>query len=81
MCNKEFREQAVKQVTKEGLSTKKSAQRLLLPPSILTNWLKVAQIGKLGEIGKTQRIPSHLSFISIRMTTDYPPHSQMPVDY
>ncbi len=53
--SKEFREQAVKQVTEEGLSTKEVARRLLLPPSTLAHWVKVSQTGKLGEIGKTQR--------------------------
>lgn len=53
--SKEFREQAVKQVTEEGLSAKEAARRLSLPPSTLANWVKIAQTGKLGEIGKTQR--------------------------
>jgi transposase len=53
--SKEFREQAVKQVTEEGLSAKEAARRLSLPPSTLANWVKIGQTGKLGEIGKTQR--------------------------
>jgi len=53
--NKEFREQAVKQVTEDGLSANEAARRLSLPPSTLANWAKVAKAGKLGEIGKTQR--------------------------
>jgi transposase len=53
--SKEFREQAVKQVTDEGLSLKEAASRLLLPPSTLDSWLKAARNGKLGEIGKAQR--------------------------
>jgi len=36
-----FRDQAVKQVMEERLSTKRSAQRLTLPPSALVNWVKV----------------------------------------
>ncbi|CAH1080619.1 hypothetical protein NTG1052_370023 [Candidatus Nitrotoga sp. 1052] len=53
--NKEFREQAVKQVTEERLSPKKAARRLSMPVSTLEYWLKAAQIGKLGDVGKTQR--------------------------
>lgn len=53
--SKEFREQAVKKVTEEGLNPKEAAKRLSLPPSTLTYWLKVAQEGKLDEINKTQR--------------------------
>lgn len=53
--SKEFREQAVKQVTEEGLSAKEAARRLSLPPSTLANWVKIGQTGKLSEIGKSQR--------------------------
>ena len=53
--SKEFREQAVKQVMEEGFSAKEAARRLTLPVSTLAHWVKVAQTGKLGEIGKTQR--------------------------
>ena len=49
--SKEFREQAVKLVTEEGLSAKEAARRLSLPVSTL----KAAQAGKRGEIGKAQR--------------------------
>ena len=53
--SKEFREQAVKQANEDGLSTMEVARRLSLPPSTLAHWVKVAQTGKLGDIGKTQR--------------------------
>ena len=53
--SKEFREQAVKQFTEEGLSPKEAARRLSMPVSTLDYWLKAAQIGKLGNVGKTQR--------------------------
>lgn len=53
--SKEFREQAVKLVTEEGLSTKEAARRLSLPVSTFGYWLKAAQAGKLGEVGKTRR--------------------------
>lgn len=53
--SKEFREQAVKKVTEEGLNSKEAAKRLSLPSSTLTYWLKAAHEGKLGEISKAQR--------------------------
>ena len=53
--NKEFREQAFKQVAEDGLSASKTARRLSLPPSTLANWVTVAEAGKLSAIGKTQR--------------------------
>ncbi|MEA1958486.1 MAG: transposase [Chloroflexota bacterium] len=37
---KEFREEAVKLVTKEKLSLPEAARRLSLPPSTLGNWIK-----------------------------------------
>ena len=49
--SKEFREQAVKQATEEGLSTMGSSQYLTFPPSTLANWVIVLHTGKLGEIG------------------------------
>lgn len=54
--SKEFREQAVKQVTEEGLSPKEAARRLSMPASTLECWLKAVQIGKLGDVDKTQRL-------------------------
>jgi len=51
--SKEFREQAVKKVTEEGLNPKEAAKCLSLPPSTLTYWLKAEQEGKLGEGRKT----------------------------
>lgn len=55
--SKEFREQAVKQVTAEGLSPKEAApRRLSMPAFTLEYWLKAAQIGKLGDVDKTQRL-------------------------
>ncbi len=47
---KEFREQAVKQVTESGLSPKETARRLSRPVSTLKYWLKAAQTGKLGNV-------------------------------
>ena len=53
--SKELREHAVKQVTEERFSPKKVARRLSMSISRLEYWLKAAQIGQLGDVGKTQR--------------------------
>jgi len=45
---KEFRWEAVKLVTEEGLSWAKAARRLSLPTSTLANWVKAYKAGKLG---------------------------------
>ncbi len=53
--SKEFREEAVKLVTEEGLSVPEAGRRLSLPPSTIVSWVKRFKAGKLGEIGKTYR--------------------------
>ena len=52
---KEFREEAVKLVTKENISLMEAARRLSLPPSMLATWVKAFKAGRLGEVGKTYR--------------------------
>ena len=52
---KEFRQEAVKLVTEEGLSWTEAARRLSLPTSTLANWVKAAKAGKLGDVGKKYR--------------------------
>jgi len=52
---KEFREEAVKLVTEDGLSVPEAGRRLSLPPSTIVGWVKKFKAGKLGEIGKTYR--------------------------
>jgi transposase-like protein len=52
---REFREEAVKLVTVEKLSIPEAARRLSLPPSTLTNWVKMYKEGRLGEVGKMYR--------------------------
>ena len=52
---KEFREEAVKMVTEEKLSSPEAARRLSLPPSTLAIWVKAYKAGRLGEVGKTYR--------------------------
>ena len=44
---KEFRQEAVKLVTEEGLSWTEAARRLSLPTSTLANWVKAHKAGKL----------------------------------
>ena len=52
---KEFRQEAVKLVTEEGLSWADAAGRLSLPTSTLANWVKAHKAGKLEDVGKTYR--------------------------
>ncbi len=49
---KEFREEAVKKVTEEGLSVLEVSKRLSLPKSTLEQWLRVSKLGCLGSIGQ-----------------------------
>ena len=52
---KEFRLEAVKLILDEGMSATAAAKRLSLATSTLTNWLKAAKDGKLGDVGKKYR--------------------------
>ena len=52
---KEFRLEAVKLVTEEGMAVTAAARRLSLAPSTLDNWMKLAKTGKLGDVGKKYR--------------------------
>jgi transposase len=57
---KEFREEAVKLATEDGLSVAEVARRLIIPKTTLENWLRALKSGKLGEIGKSQRTLSEM---------------------
>jgi len=52
---KEFRQEAVKLVTEEGLSWAAAGQRLSLSASTMGNWVKAEKAGKLGDVGKSYR--------------------------
>ena len=52
---KEFREEAVKLVTEEGLSLPEAGRRLSLPTLTIRNWVEAFKAGKLGDLGKYQR--------------------------
>ena len=52
---KEFRQEAVKLVTEEGLSWAAAGQRLSLSASTIGNWVKAEKAGKLGDVGRSYR--------------------------
>ena len=52
---KEFREEAVKLVTEEGLSVPEASRRLDIAKSTISNWVRSSRAGNLGETGKQQR--------------------------
>jgi len=52
---REFREEAVKMVTEQGMSVLDVSSRLSLPKSTLERWRRVSKQGFLKEIGKGQR--------------------------
>jgi len=52
---KEFRQEAVRLVSEEGLSVHEAAKRLSLSSTTLSNWVKAHKAGKLGEVGKNHR--------------------------
>ena len=56
----EFRAEAVKLVETTGLSIAKAADRLSIPKSSLSNWVRAARAGRLQEVGEHQRAPTEL---------------------
>ena len=52
---KEFREEAVKLVTKGGLTVPEVGRRLSIAPSTIRYWVKVSSKGKLQEVGRQRR--------------------------
>jgi len=44
-----------KMVTEESISLPEVARRLSLPLSMLATWVKAYKVGRLGEVGGTQR--------------------------
>ena len=49
---KEFREEAVKMVTKGGLKAPEVAQRLSIPKSTITYWVRAAREGTPPRVGR-----------------------------
>ena len=52
---REFREEAIKLVTEEGMGITEAARRLRIPSNTLDNWYRKYKAGKLGEVGKNYR--------------------------
>ena len=52
---KEFREEAVKLISKEKLSLSEEGRRLNLAPSTIGNWVKANKAGRLAGAGKPQK--------------------------
>ena len=52
---KEFREEAVKLITEDGLSIPEVGRRLSLASSTIAYWVKAHRNGKLSEVCKTHR--------------------------
>jgi transposase len=51
----EFREQAVKLVTDEGLKVTEAARRLSMPKATLNTWVLACREGTLAEVGKNYK--------------------------
>ncbi len=57
---REFRQEAVKLVTEQGMGIKEAAQKLSLPNSTLGHWLQQLRAGKLNEVGQGQKTLTEL---------------------
>ncbi len=56
----EFRAEAVKLVESTGMSVAKAAERLSIPKSSLSYWVRASREGKLKQVGEHQRAPTEL---------------------
>lgn len=56
----EFRASAIKLVESTGMSLANAAERLSIPKSSLSNWVRAARAGKLQQVGDHQRAPTEL---------------------
>lgn len=65
--SKEFREEAVKLVIQGGLSISEASGRLSIAKSTLSHWVKAFQSGRLGEVGKGQRLLSEVELEMARL--------------
>jgi len=52
---KEFREEAVKLVTEQGLSIPEVGRRLSIPKSTISYWVKEERKGKLSSLGSSKK--------------------------
>jgi transposase len=53
--SKEFRIEAVRLVTEQGLSAGEAANRLMIPKTTLENWVRAFKAGKLEKVGASQK--------------------------
>ena len=52
---KEFREEAVKLATTDGVGVSEAARRLSISMKTLANWVRAAKAGKLENVGQYQK--------------------------
>jgi transposase-like protein len=57
---REFRQEAVKLITEQGMEIKAAAKQLSLPPSTLAHWIQQLKAGTLNEVGKGQKTLTEL---------------------
>jgi transposase len=62
----EFREQAISLCQEEKLGLTETAKRLSFPTGTLKNWAAIARQGKLGNVGKRQKLPSDLELAKVK---------------
>jgi transposase len=61
---KEFKEEAVKLVTEQGLSISEAARRLSIPNQSLSKWLSKAKAGKTQDSGRGKEVSDRDAEIS-----------------
>ena len=65
----EFKEEAVRLVVREGLSTPEAARRIEISDKTLANWVRLARHGKaLSSSGSTERKASSVSELEMEVS-------------
>jgi transposase len=62
-CTPVFSAEDVKLVATAGMSLAKAADRLSIPKSSLSHWVRAARAVKLRQVGERQGAPTELEFV------------------
>ena len=77
----EFKEEAVRLVVREGLSTPEAARRIEISDKTLANWVRLARHGKaLSSGGSTERKASSVSELEMEVSKLRAEHARLKME-
>lgn len=71
LCTRDFREEAVKLVTEEGISTYDASRSLDLPKSTSENWVRAEKKGVLGKASKNHRPLTDVALAQLKLVLSF----------